>query len=116
MCSEIAFDIAATASGTCSSPVRRVRVGSGPGHCGDQAPASAEVPQFDHGASALISAAGATRKAKLLRRTINRISIDTRYDALHLRRKVARLWPRARDADRMSGEWVYAPPLRCLQA
>ena len=36
----------------------------------------------------------------------NRISINTRSYALYLRRKVARLWPCARDADRMSGEWV----------
>jgi hypothetical protein len=49
------------------------------------------MSKLDHAASLISSDAASTRKATLQQCTTNRKSINTRYDALYLRRKVARL-------------------------
>src|SRR6266403_294829 len=48
------------------------------------------MPKLDHAASLISSDAAATRKATLQHLRFNRKSINTRYNALFLRRKVAR--------------------------
>src|SRR6266852_2578874 len=47
------------------------------------------MPKLDHAASLISSDAASTRKATLQQRTTNRKSINTGYNVLFLRRKVA---------------------------
>jgi hypothetical protein len=49
------------------------------------------MSKLDHAASLFSSDPASTRKATLQHRTTNRNSINTRYGALYLRRKVAKL-------------------------
>ena len=103
VCSETAFDMQRLLQVHALRQVGAAELGVCQGIVGI-APASPE--EFDRGALRLLQLQGQREGRHSCIVRSNRISINTRSYALYLRRKVASLWPCARDADRMSGEWV----------